>query len=857
MSEGPAFAPENPQTSEMFDALGEYSDAGTKTTYVGAETASAAAETVNRGNVASLLADQGYRQVPGSNTFTTRPVSSEPQRDAAELGRDSGDTAELTDYQSFLVNLQQNDPQQANRLLGIRDEYGDDVFRAEVELLRGREPGSIGPVFTGRGDQTPVRGTAELGAGTDTAQPTEYQGFLLNLQQTDPQQASRLLEIRDEYGDDVFRAEVELLRGREPGSIGPVFTGNRETQETTVGGEVRPPQGASYADDYAAVDLSTLEFNSNVDAVLDSAVGGSRVHVGGAAPDVGELAGQQLTVSQAEGQSLGPTQTVTKLTPDLSSAEQHNLQLQQQIGAETVQDLREEQRELGHLGDHRAAADTEALERLKGLTADNYVDVLRSGPRYLYHNGERIDVHQQFPETADTPTGERLRRDQEGTGIGEDQAAKWAAAAQSGSLTIDEPRNPGYVVIDKPEFINAETTPWAEDKIAEVNRYRQEEFDRQVEEAASEGKFIALRDAPSSNWEDAKGRAHSVADWVVPGYGLYTSHKEAMKDGIITTGEGGERRGIAMELGLAAVDLAPIPVTAAGSVAGRVLKGTLRATGELGQGLVDVGGNVIRTSETDFRLNQLHSVLSNDPGALAEVRRLESEGWDPLSAQERIATDRGVLPTDYRPLPRQEPDRLGVGTVVASGITRPKPPPAAPPLRYGPGQPGRRTPKFTAQGDAGDFYLGDAGPSYTTGLQSKLGESAPGGPPPLGGDASPPPTVGGIAVAERTLAPAETSAPAASLSGRVLRDIETTTISAGPGAPGHRATPCPANGRRRLQSAVQSRRCPADRPGRGSGSQRSCTRPHVANILRPGDSCLGNFGRRLLCRHTDLTHRGC
>ena len=412
-------------------------------------------------------------------------------------------------------------------------------------------------------------------------------------------------------------------------------------------GPDRAPGNASYADDYAAVEMpaSPTPFVPSGPQGIDDPGTGLRAPVV-YGPDV---PASTTVAAPAEVQNEGGgAQTVPQLTPDLSSAEQHNLQLQQQLGAQTVQDLQAEQRELGHLGDHTAASGTQALERLKGLTADNYVDVLRSGPRYLHLNGERIDVHEHFPELDDPNLMADTAGDtQFGIEYRQDQAAKWAAAAQSGALTIDEPRNPGYIVIDKPEFINAETTPWAAEKIAEVNRYRQGEFNKQVQEAASEGKFIVLRDAPSSNWEDAKGRAHSVADWVVPGYGLYTSHKEAMKDGIITSNE---RSGIAMELGLAAVDVAPIPVTAAGSVAGRALKGTLRATGELGQGLVDVGGNVIRASQVDSKLNQLHGIMQSRPDLMEKVQGLQAEGIDRLTAYETVGYEHRVLPDDYGPI---------------------------------------------------------------------------------------------------------------------------------------------------------------------------------------------------------------
>ena len=64
------------------------------------------------------------------------------------------------------------------------------------------------------------------------------------------------------------------------------------TADELGGGSARTPAGASGADDYAQVDMSTSPgLSSNVDAVLDSTTGAPSVHVGGAAPDVAGLGG--------------------------------------------------------------------------------------------------------------------------------------------------------------------------------------------------------------------------------------------------------------------------------------------------------------------------------------------------------------------------------------------------------------------------------------------------------------------------------------------------------------------------------------------------------------------------------------
>ena len=62
-SEGPYFAPENPQEAEFRDALGDYSDAGTKTTYVREEpTPPTGSQRPNAALMATLLRTFGELQ---------------------------------------------------------------------------------------------------------------------------------------------------------------------------------------------------------------------------------------------------------------------------------------------------------------------------------------------------------------------------------------------------------------------------------------------------------------------------------------------------------------------------------------------------------------------------------------------------------------------------------------------------------------------------------------------------------------------------------------------------------------------------------------------------------------------------
>ena len=320
-------------------------------------------------------------------------------------------------------------------------------------------------------------------------------------------------------------------------------------------------------------------------------------------------------------------------------------------------------------------------------------------------------------------------------------------------------------------------------RASQLQRHHTESVERKLEELNDlwrEGR-VGVEGRPETNTfselpgeRSHLGRGVDPLDYIVPGYALGTEVIEA-QDVHTRHGTGiapEESAAISREGAFSTVDLFPLPVGAALKTAGR------------GSGvLFDASGNILRRGTLPASTPQ--GVIGATNRQAAE---LIAEGMEPAMARNVAAQSQGFNdgmelaywrglyerhgaghPTVVSMLPQNR----GPGTVVASGITTPRPPQPAPPLRYGPSQPGLRTPKYlggdqhrvriTGEPDRsfeitpiqqeigglhiqrGQYYMGDAGPSYTTGLQSRLDSGTGGGPARPGDFGSPhvasPPTM--------------------------------------------------------------------------------------------------------------------
>ena len=302
-------------------------------------------------------------------------------------------------------------------------------------------------------------------------------------------------------------------------------------------------------------------------------------------------------------------------------------------------------------------------------------------------------------------------------------------------------------------------------RASQLQRHHEDAVQRKLEalnELWREGR-VGVEGRPESNVftelpgeRSHLGRGVDPLDYIVPGYALGTEVIGA-QDVHTRHGTGiapEESAAISREGAFSTIDLFPLPVGAALKTAGR------------GSGvLFDASGNILRRGTLPASTPQ--GVVSATNRQAAE---LIAEGMEPAMARNVAAQSQGFNdgmelaywrglyerhgaghPTVVSMLPQNR----GPGTVVASGITTPRPPQPAPPLRYGPSQPGLRTPKYLA-GDQhrvritgepdrtfemapiqqeiggvaiqrGQYYMGDAGPSYTTGLQSRLDSGTGGG----------------------------------------------------------------------------------------------------------------------------------
>ena len=723
MSEGPYFAPENPQEAEFRDALGDYTDAGTKTTYVREEpTPPTGSQRPNAALMANFYGHLGnfseqYQSLreslesnePGGRHFGLDEVIERARGFEGPLPAVPAGGAGLTDVAT---------PPGATPKLGLsRPPFDGDGALVNPESVGGRSVPSLS-------ESDRQRITEQLrGSGVSYEQ---FSSLMDQLHTPDPEQRDGVFYDRDtgrlaaSYNSYLERREArdrlqklgvlpdEGIIARWGGAVSQgtaqppqdvkiegeaeplnLQTSGGLTADELGGGSARTPAGASGADDYAQVDMSTSPgLSSNVDAVLDSTTGAPRVHVGGAAPDVVDLGGLPRSDGTAEptptlrlddgssergeigglrsfsGQTVAINSLelgghVTPREPELAQTvlrHPENVGLMGDVGdpkgpREGVDpslwnriashnqgvvarhDSAQEQEAMdrGYGGDLQAEGNERALTALRNITADNYYDTLRSVQQTVYLDGQKVDLERQFPEIADTPTGARLRRDLEGSGIVEEQAAKIAKSAQEGTLTLEDTSGPERVYIRRPDA-TAEGT--------HVQR-----FERDVQKAMDDGKVVVVQE-PRSELQQIR----DAAEWVVPGFGalnLYETRRRSLQGSGFVTQQ--ERGPIALGIVDAAADVADIGAigAAAGGSGKLILRGGRAALTPLGGRLVDVGGNVISYTKGVVGPPGVAKAMSELPPGFASwdeyadaAHKAAREGtgsWDEFAAADRMA----------------------------------------------------------------------------------------------------------------------------------------------------------------------------------------------------------------------------
>ncbi len=229
----------------------------------------------------------------------------------------------------------------------------------------------------------------------------------------------------------------------------------------------------------------------------------------------------------------------------------------------------------GYSDDLNTGSNTGAESRLQTIDGENFYQVIESMPEVVYAGGERKTWAKLFPQTEDSKTGARLRRDMAGTGLTDYDAATVRKWLESGYLSLSNNETPEVAVIEKPlpDVSAYYQTPSTSDSEAH-KRFNEAhvKFDQQIVDAKAAGKVIIVRDQLPLG--DPR-RGEVLLD-LIPGVGLIKAYSEARgpdSDGGTAITER-ERNAIAFELALTAVDIAPIPVTKAFLAGGRIVKTT-------------------------------------------------------------------------------------------------------------------------------------------------------------------------------------------------------------------------------------------------------------------------------------------
>ena len=279
----------------------------------------------------------------------------------------------------------------------------------------------------------------------------------------------------------------------------------------------------------------------------------------------------------------------------------------------------------GYADDYETSGDSNALDLIRGnpargiepLNADNFRERMAQLPSRLHLGGESmatadLDPSQGHVFTSASPEERAVeqksldRRNQARYGQEAEKLRHWA---ESGYLTVGKTETPDIAVITRPDiqgevFKNASSQERAVEQksLERRNTALTRQFEQEVAEAKAQGKVIVLQDPPTTG-----ERLSQAAEVLVPGYGLYKTVQRANHP----DSDGGEyvtereKKAIALEVGMTALDVVPIPVAAA---AKPLAKGV--------RTLVDAGGNVLSRVKGDVpnvRLDLFDQPVKVDP----------------------------------------------------------------------------------------------------------------------------------------------------------------------------------------------------------------------------------------------------
>ena len=230
---------------------------------------------------------------------------------------------------------------------------------------------------------------------------------------------------------------------------------------------------------------------------------------------------------------------------------------------------------MGYGDDLNTGSNTASESRLQTIDGENFYEVIGSMPEVVYAGGERKTWAELFPHTEDSKTGARLRRDMEGTGLTDYDAATVREWLNSGYLSLSDNKAPDVAIIEKPlpDVSAYYQTPSTSDSEAH-KRFNEAHatFDQQIADAKAAGKVIIVQN-PLPLGDPRRG---AFLAELIPAVGLIKAYIEARGPG----SDGGtaiterERNSIAFELALTAADIMPIPATKAFSVGGRIARTT-------------------------------------------------------------------------------------------------------------------------------------------------------------------------------------------------------------------------------------------------------------------------------------------
>ena len=279
----------------------------------------------------------------------------------------------------------------------------------------------------------------------------------------------------------------------------------------------------------------------------------------------------------------------------------------------------------GYADDYETSGNSNSLDLIRGnpergiepLNADNFRERMAQLPSQLHLGGESVATAELDPSqghvfTSASPEERAIeqksldRRNQARYGQEAEKLRHWA---ESGYLTVGKTETPEIAVITRPDmqgqvFTDASPQESAVEQksLERRNAALTRQFEQEVVEAKAQGKVIVLQDPPTPG-----ERMSQAAEVLVPGYGLYKTVQRANHP----DSDGGEyvtereKKAIALEIGMTALDVVPIPVAAA-----------VKPLARSARTLVDAGGNFLSRIKGDVpnvRLDLFDQRVKVDP----------------------------------------------------------------------------------------------------------------------------------------------------------------------------------------------------------------------------------------------------